>query len=133
MLDLEAEDRLYSTRQREILAAKFGGCMDPNCERAPSWCEAHHIAHVVRDGGKTVMANGILLCKHHHLKYHNEHYEIDHRSDGTYWLIPPPGRDPAQTPVLMPLKTRNLNDLRRITDKLNPAKLDPAITERQRT
>ncbi len=50
-----AENRLYNSRQREILAAKFGGCMDPNCDRPPSWCEAHHIQFVKRDGGKTTI------------------------------------------------------------------------------
>jgi len=31
--------------------------------------------------------------------------------DGTYWKVPPVSVDPEQTPVLMPLKTRNLRDL----------------------
>ena len=30
-----AENRLYTAKQREILAAKFGGCMDPDCDRPP--------------------------------------------------------------------------------------------------
>ena len=30
-----AENRLYNAKQREILAAKFGGCMDPDCDRPP--------------------------------------------------------------------------------------------------
>jgi hypothetical protein len=108
-----AENRLFNTKQREILAAKFGGCMDPDCDRAPSWCEAHHIRFVVRDGGKTTILNAILLCKYHHLKYHNDGYEIvlDGDGNGKYWKIPPKSVDPAQTPVPMPLKTRNLHDL----------------------
>jgi hypothetical protein len=36
--DPAANNRLYSRKQHEILAAKFGGCMDPDCERPPSWC-----------------------------------------------------------------------------------------------
>jgi hypothetical protein len=111
VLDLEKEDRLFSRRQREILAAKFGGCMDPNCERPPSWCEAHHILQWKRDGGKTVLDNGILLCRHHHLKYHNEGYEIARDGEGRYWQIPPISRDPKQTPQPMPLKSAALLDL----------------------
>jgi hypothetical protein len=106
-----AENRLYNSKQREILAAKFGGCMDPDCDRSPSWCEAHHIQFVKRDGGKTTIANAILLCKYHHLLYHNRGYEIALDDNGTYWKIPPKTIDPEQTPTPMPLKTRNLNDL----------------------
>jgi hypothetical protein len=111
VLDLEREQRTFSKRQREVLSVKFGGCMDPNCERPPSWCEAHHLEHWVRDRGKTVLENGILLCKHHHLKYHNEGYEIVHNIEGEYWLIPPTERDPEQDPIRMPLKSAALRDL----------------------
>jgi hypothetical protein len=106
-----AENRLYNSTQREILAAKFGGCMNPDCDRPPSWCEAHHIQWVKRDGGKTTIDNAILLCKHHHLLYHNTGYEIRHDQAGNYWKIPPTSIDPNQTPIPMPLKTRNLHDL----------------------
>jgi hypothetical protein len=106
-----AENRLYNSRQREILAAKFGGCMDPDCDRPPSWTEAHHIQYVKRDGGKTTIENAILLCKYHHLKYHNDGYEILKDPSGSYWKIPPKSVDPGQTPIYMPLKTRNLHDL----------------------
>jgi hypothetical protein len=109
---LESEGRLFTKRQREVLAAKFGGCMHPGCDRPPSWSEAHHIQHWQRDHGKTVIENGILLCRHHHLKYHNDGIEIERDSGGTYWMIPAPNA-PDRTPVLMPLKTKNLDDLSR--------------------
>jgi hypothetical protein len=125
------EQRLFSKRQREILAVKFGGCMDPNCERPPSFCEAHHIQHWKRDRGKTLLNNGILLCRYHHLKYHNEGWEIRRdelgrsnlgRSNlgpgdlGQYWLIPPVSRDAEQTPILMPNKSAAMRDLWRERD-----------------
>ena len=106
-----SDARLYSRKQREILAAKFGGCMDPDCDRPPSWCEAHHILHWFRDRGKTLVVNGILLCKYHHLLYHNKGYEIMCDSEGRYWKVPPASVDPRQRPIAMPLKTRNLRDL----------------------
>ena len=109
--DPVAENRLFNRKQREILAAKFGGCMDPDCDRPPSWTEAHHIRFVKRDGGKTTICNAIPLCKFHHLKYHNEGYEVVQDDFGDYWKIPPVSVDPRQTPIAMPLKTRNLNDL----------------------
>jgi hypothetical protein len=77
VLNVESEQRLFSRRQREVLTVKFGGCMDPNCDRPPSWTEAHHILQWARDRGKTLIENGILLCRWHHLKYHNEGYEIE--------------------------------------------------------
>jgi hypothetical protein len=111
VLDLEAEQRLFSKRQREVLAVKFGKCMDPNCDRPPSWTEAHHILQWVRDKGKTLIQNGILLCKWHHLKYHNQGYEIEIDDNGDYWQIPPKSVDPEQKRVAMPLKSTAIADL----------------------
>ena len=110
-IEAGSDARLFTKRQREILAVKFGGCMDPDCDRPPSWCEAHHILHWKRDNGPTLIANGILLCKFHHLKYHNDGIEIVIDETGQYWKIPAATVDPKQEPILMPLKTRNLADL----------------------
>jgi hypothetical protein len=111
VLDLEAEQRFFSKRQREVLAVKFGKCMDPNCDRPPSWTEAHHILQWVRDKGKTLIKHGILLCRWHHLKYHNEGYEIEVDDNGDYWQIPPKSVDPEQKRVAMPLKSTAIADL----------------------
>jgi hypothetical protein len=111
-VESNSDSRLYSRKQREVLAAKFGGCMDPDCDRPPSWCEAHHILQWLRDHERTLINNGILLCKYHHLLYHNKGYEIVVDRSGDYWKIPPRSVDPMQTPIRMPLKTRNLADLR---------------------
>jgi hypothetical protein len=111
-LDLGREQRLYSSRQRIAMAARDGGCMVEDCDRPPSWCEAHHIEHWKRDFGNTNIADGILLCRHHHLLVHNNHWEIA-RDDVGFWLIPPPTVDPNQTPRLMPSKSAALLDLRR--------------------
>lgn len=103
-LDLGRDERLFTDRQKALLAVRDGGCMDPDCTRPPSWTEAHHIDHWHRDGGRTDLADGILLCRRDHLRYHNQGWEV--RRDGsTYWLIPPPGVDPEQTPRLMKPKT----------------------------
>jgi Domain of unknown function (DUF222) len=113
VLNVEAEQRLYSKRQREVLAVKFGGCMHPDCDRPPSWTEAHHIHQWVRDNSKTVIDNSILLCKWHHLKYHNQGYEIEIDDNGNYWQIPPKTTDPEQKRVPMPLKSTAITDLQR--------------------
>lgn len=111
LLDVEREQRLFSRRQREALSVKFGGCMHPGCDRPPSWCESHHIRQWSRDRGKTEVCNGILLCKWHHLKYHNDGYEITVDGHGRYWLIPPASIDPGQTPQHMPLRSAAMRDL----------------------
>lgn len=103
-LDLGRDERLFTKRQKVALAVRDGGCMDPDCTRPPSWTEAHHIEHWQRDDGRTDIAEGILLCRRDHLRYHNQGWEV-RREGSTYWLIPPPSIDPGQTPRLMKPKT----------------------------
>ena len=111
-LDVGRDQRLYTHRQRIALAVRDGGCMFGDCDRPPSWCEAHHINHWVRDNGRTDVADGILMCKHHHMVLHNNHWEIERRGN-EYWLIPPPEIDPEQKPILLATKSRALRDLLR--------------------
>lgn len=111
-LDVGREQRLYDGRQRKALAARDGGCMWGDCERAPGFCEAHHILHWARDYGETNIDDGILLCRYHHLLLHNNHWEIV-REDSAYWLIPPADVDPSRTPRPIPSKSAALRDLLR--------------------
>ncbi len=111
---LGREQRFFNRAQRRLLAARDGGCAWPGCERTPEWAEAHHIRWWERDGGKTDIDNGILLCRHHHLLLHDEGWEIEVRhhdpSGIQFWLIPPREIDPTQTPRPMPSKSPALND-----------------------
>ncbi|GHF24493.1 HNH endonuclease signature motif containing protein [Pseudolysinimonas yzui] len=107
VLDLGREQRLYSRHQRVALAIRDGGCLWAGCERPPSWCEAHHIDHYVRDKGRTDLERGVLLCKHHHLKLHNEGWQI-RRREGRYWLHPPPDR--PRPPELLVTKSRAIRE-----------------------
>ena len=111
-IDLGREQRLYSALQRIGLAARDGGCRWPGCDSPASWTEAHHINHWARDHGQTDLADGILLCRHHHLLLHNNHWDIT-RTGGNYWLLPPASEDPARTPRPMPHKSAALGDLQR--------------------
>ncbi|MEO6533837.1 MAG: DUF222 domain-containing protein [Pseudolysinimonas sp.] len=101
-LDVGREQRLFTSRQRTALAERDGGCRWTGCERPPSWCEAHHIEHWARDRGRTDVADGLLLCKHHHLLLHDHHWEIERRGPARseYWLIPPPGHPDARPRLL---------------------------------
>jgi hypothetical protein len=110
VVDVGREQRLFTRRQRIGLAARDGGCRWPDCQRPPGWTEAHHINHWKRDHGDTTLDNGILLCRHHHLLLHDNHWEISHHN-ADYWLIPPPDIDPNQTARPMPSKSAALHDL----------------------
>ncbi|WP_394769181.1 DUF222 domain-containing protein [Lacisediminihabitans sp.] len=111
-LDVGREQRLFTPRQRTALAERDGGCRWTDCNRPPTWTEAHHIDHWARDGGRTDVAAGILLCKHHHLLLHDHHWQIERRGSdrSEYWLIPPPGSlDPS--PRMLPSSSRALAEL----------------------
>src|SRR5690606_8151219 len=75
-IDVGREQRLFTRKQRIAFAARDGGCRWPGCERPPAWTEAHHVRHWKRDRGGTDLANGILLCRHHHVLPHDNHWEI---------------------------------------------------------
>jgi hypothetical protein len=103
-LDLGRERRLFSHKQKAALATRDGGCMALGCDRPPSFTEAHHIRPWARDRGSTDVADGILLCRHHHLLLHDHGWEISRDTTG-YWLVPPSGVDPTRTPILLRSKS----------------------------
>lgn len=103
------DQRLFTERQRIGLAIRDGGCRIGNCDRPPDWCEAHHIDYWHRDDGRTNIADGILLCRNHHMLLHNNNWRIV-RDGGTYWLIPPPEVDATQTPRLMGSKSAAMHE-----------------------
>jgi hypothetical protein len=119
VLDLGRDERLFTPKQKAVLAVRDGGCLDPDCTRPPSWTEAHHIDHWARDDGRTDLADGILLCRRDHLRYHNQGWEV-RRKGSAYWLIPPATVDPDQTPRLMRSKTPS-----DIINPVDPLRLPP--------
>ncbi|MBC7724570.1 MAG: hypothetical protein H7146_07460, partial [Burkholderiaceae bacterium] len=69
--------------------------------------------------GNTDLADGILLCRRHHLMVHHNQWEIV-RIGATYWVRAPKDVDPTQT-------------LRELTSKSPPiADLKTAARERQK-
>lgn len=97
-LDVGRSERLFTARQRIALAARDGGCLFPECDRPPSWCEAHHIDFWARDEGRTDIARGVLLCRHHHMLTHNNGWEV-REAAADYTFIPPTSIDPRQVPM----------------------------------
>jgi hypothetical protein len=75
-LDLGREKRLFSKYQRLALWQMFGGCAANNCDRPPTWTEAHH-EDAWCGGGRTDLARGIPLCPpHHHMADHPEAWDM---------------------------------------------------------
>ncbi|MCU1421724.1 MAG: hypothetical protein JWN36_1375 [Microbacteriaceae bacterium] len=103
VLNLGRSQRLFSPRQRIALEARDGGCRFPDCDRPPSWTEAHHINEWDRDHGRTDVADGILLCRHHHLLIHNNGWQVT-RTGADYFVVPPPSLDTHQVPLAAPPK-----------------------------
>jgi hypothetical protein len=102
-LELGLPRRLFNNAQRVALSNRDGGCRWPGCNRPPSWCEAHHVAHHSQ-GGATDVSNGILLCRRHHLLLHNYFWDIEQPTPGEFLLVPPARIDPTRTPRDMPSK-----------------------------
>ncbi|MEP6843708.1 MAG: DUF222 domain-containing protein [Pseudolysinimonas sp.] len=103
-LQLGHSQRTFTEHQRVVLAAIWGGCAIPHCDRPPSWTEGHHVNEWKRDHGRTDIQDGILLCRHHHLMIHNNGWNIT-RHGTNYMLDPPPG-DPLH-PHPTPLTPKN--------------------------
>ena len=96
--------RLFTERQRIGLSLRDGGCRFPGCDRPPSWCEAHHINQWARDEGRTDLADGVLLCRRHHLLVHNNQWHVSRR--GAQYSITPPGGTPTPMPARRELTNR---------------------------
>ena len=75
-LDVGREQRLFTPRQRIALALRDGGCRWAGCDRPASYCESHHIDEWHRDGGRTDIDRGILLCRFHHMELHHGGWRI---------------------------------------------------------
>ena len=75
VLDLGRARRLFSRAQRVWLAMKYGGCAAEGCDWPPGLCHAHHLT-AWQHGGRSDVANGVLLCPHHHARAHDPAYEL---------------------------------------------------------
>ncbi|NPC98932.1 HNH endonuclease signature motif containing protein [Nocardioides sp. zg-DK7169] len=72
-LDLGHATRLFSPGQRKALAIRDRECRADGCSIPATWCEAHHLKPWSA-GGRTDLANALLLCSHHHHLIHDDRY-----------------------------------------------------------
>ncbi|WP_244928629.1 HNH endonuclease signature motif containing protein [Nocardioides sp. W7] len=81
VLDLGRSQRLFTRAQRRALALTDHECRADGCHIPAPWCEAHH-RHPWSAGGRTDLADGMLLCSHHHHRAHDPTYAADRLPDG---------------------------------------------------
>jgi len=79
VLDVGRRTRTIPTAVRNALLVRDGGCTFPGCDRAVSWCDAHHIVHWA-DGGPTSLENLVLLCSAHHHEVHDGDWTMEQRA-----------------------------------------------------
>jgi hypothetical protein len=89
VLDVGRKTRVISTAMRRALRFRDKGCRFPGCTNT-RWVDAHHIVHWVR-GGRTDLANLILLCRHHHRVVHEGGYTIGQPRPGRFTFTRPDG------------------------------------------
>ncbi|MGW9628344.1 DUF222 domain-containing protein [Microbacterium sp. NPDC055521] len=90
-LDVGREQRLFTPRQRIALALRDGGCRWTGCDRPASYCESHHIDEWHRDGGRTDIDRGILLCRFHHMELHHGGWRVTRDGKDDFRLHDPGG------------------------------------------
>ncbi|MFI5312895.1 MAG: DUF222 domain-containing protein [Candidatus Dormibacteria bacterium] len=73
---------------RRALVVRDRGCRFPGCDRPPPWTDAHHIVHWGH-GGKTELANLVLLCRPHHRLVHEDGWSMALTSQGEVVTAPP--------------------------------------------
>ncbi|GAA5035539.1 DUF222 domain-containing protein [Microbacterium fluvii] len=101
ILDWGRAKRLFTRAQKLALAERDGGCA--RCGAPISHTKVHHIHWWRRDGGRTDLGNGVLLCDGCHHDVHDNGWEIRIEGVGVsawVWFIPPPWVDPDRTPQL---------------------------------
>ena len=81
VLDLGRSQRLFTAAQRKALLLRDRHCRAEGCDIPGTWCEAHHWLPWSA-GGRTDLADGILLCHHHHQCVHDGRYRAELLPDG---------------------------------------------------
>jgi hypothetical protein len=67
---LESVNDEITLAQRRAVSARDRCCVARGCTRPPAFCDVHHLISR-KDGGPTVIGNLVLLCRRHHLMWHD--------------------------------------------------------------
>lgn len=99
VLSLGRTRRIASTSQTLALIARDHGCSFPGCDRAPEWCERHHITEWA-DGGVTDLDHLTLLCRYHHHNFANRGWTCGINASGLPEWRPPRWLDRDRKPLV---------------------------------
>ncbi|MCF6378575.1 HNH endonuclease [Nocardioides KLBMP 9356] len=81
-LDLGRSRRLFGPAQRKALVIRDRTCRAEGCDVPGAWREAHHGRDPWAEGGRTDLADGELLCTHHHHRAHDARFRLDRLANG---------------------------------------------------
>ncbi|HKT82783.1 MAG TPA: DUF222 domain-containing protein [Solirubrobacterales bacterium] len=81
------EQRTFSGPLRRALSLKKRHCEFPLCDRPAEWCEGHHLLPWIL-GGKTLPADGCLLCPFHHRLVHEGGWQVARDGDEIVAISP---------------------------------------------
>lgn len=91
VLDIGRRTSTVGSALRHALTLRDSGCAFPECDRPPSWCDAHHVKHWA-DVGPTDLANLVLLGSAHHHLIHEDRWSIRPAPDGRHRFESPTGQ-----------------------------------------
>ena len=109
LVEVGARTRTVPPALRRALMHRDRVCRFPACEIRSG--EGHHVRHWAQ-GGPTTLSNLALLCRRHHRAVHEEGYQIERRSDGTFMFRTPQGRPLPDVPTLAAVPADPVHELR---------------------
>jgi hypothetical protein len=69
VLRLESVNDEITAAQRRAVSGRDRRCVAHGCNRPPAFCDVHHLISR-EDGGPTSLDNLVLLCRRHHVMWH---------------------------------------------------------------
>ena len=99
VIDVGRETSRWTVAAYKAAEATFDGCVFPvadgrTCGRPLGWCHLHHVKWW-RHGGRTDVANGAPLCRHHHTVVHHHGWDLTY--DHSAGLVTATRRDDGRT------------------------------------
>lgn len=97
VIDQGHQVRLFAPHLVKRMWLRDKGCTFPGCTMPAKWTQAHHLTWH-RHHGPTALANGALLCSHHHHTVHTRalHGWVDPATDTVHWDLTPGSYDAAR-------------------------------------
>jgi hypothetical protein len=97
VLDLGRAQRTWTGPARRAVVLRDRGCVFPDCDKPPAWCDIHHIKFFSH-GGTTDLGNAAMLCGFHHYLIHHSDWTIGLDQYGLPVVIPPVWVDQSRMP-----------------------------------